>query len=862
MSKNELQKWLLSNEGFLEKFNVLLKQSVVHQFPNLMIKTSETNKIDWRYMLMCASLLAQSDQEECQKIALRIAQFCIENDEATVPQKDAAAVILDTMANKPSIRLAEDRGLIPPNYIDRLPFTLLLDVVKRDIKNAVHLFDEEFLTVNSFQREFWKQVNDNTWLSISAPTSAGKSFIIEQWIVYYLRYYPNATIVYIVPTRALISQVQRELERTFAKYKFNKYMVSTLPIQSAIKDNTANILVYTQERFQILLSDSNSHIDLLIIDEAHKLGDAYRGVLLQHAVDTAVTKNPSCKVIYASPMTSNPEILLDDSPDKVSKVAMTSECITVSQNLIWISPVSGRPKEWSLLLITENARQPMGDIVLSESPDTKLKKRALIAYSICGLTSGNVIYANGAADAEKIAKLLYSLIPDVESVDDIKEIKDLIELVKKVVHKEYLLSMYLKKGIAFHYGNIPLIIRNEIERLFDIGLIKYLICTSTLVEGVNLPCRNLFLHGPQKGHNNPMNETDFWNLAGRAGRWGKEFQGNIFCIEAEKESVWRNGPPSTRKKYPIIKTADQVIRNADFLDYLDALAESNEPDQNSKFEYVLSYLTSNIIRNGKIGTNNWIDRFGTTKVDEIQNAVIKVLNNIKVSKETILNNPGVSPYSMNKLYEYFETRTLIDQRPVEELLPAKPESEDAYKQYIKILNRINRHLAKGIFGYGGRVNYLALLIINWMSGYSLARIIAERENYEKGKNLNYNLHTLIRETMQDVEEVARFQAPKYLSCYLDVLKCFLNNHGKQDLLGDISDMHILLEFGVANKTQLSLIGIGLSRPSCVEISQIIPFDSLDEESAISWLKENKWMTEDMPELIKAEVNDVLSRKGI
>lgn len=860
MSKTELQNWLLSNDGFIEKYNMILKKSVVHQFPSLEPDIDETNKVDWQYMLMCASLLAQSDKEECQKKALRIAQFCIENDEVNVFQKDAAAIILDTLGNNPSIRLAEERGLISKDYVDRLPFALLQDAVKRDIENTVYLFDEEFLTVNSFQREFWKQANDNTWLSVSAPTSAGKSFIIEQWIVYYLHYNPNATIVYIVPTRALISQVQRELERTFAKYRFKKYMVSTLPMQSAIKDNVANILVYTQERFQILLSDNNSHIDLLIIDEAHKLGDNYRGVLLQHAVDTAVTNNPSCKVIYASPMTSNPEILLDDSPDDINKLAMSSECTTVTQNLIWISPKPDKPKEWSLSLITATDNHSIGDIILSESPNTVLKKRALIAYSICGLTSGNVIYANGAADAEKIAKLLFSLIPDQESVYDIKEIKDLIELTKKVIHKEYLLSMYLRKRIAFHYGNIPLIIRNEIERLFDKGLIKYLICTSTLVEGVNLPCRNLFLHGPQKGRNNPMNETDFWNLAGRAGRWGREFQGNIFCIEATKQNVWKNGPPKTRKRYPIEKTADQVIRNSDFIGYLDSITNLNDPQQNYQYEYVLSYLSSNIIRNGKIGTNKWIERFGAEKVKRIETAISGMLNNIKVSNETILNNPGVSPYSMNKLYEYFERRTFTDHKAIEELLPVSPESNNAFQKYIQILSRINSHLAKNIFGYSKRVNYLALLIINWMNGYSLARIITERENYVKGKDPNYKLHTLIRDTMKDVEEVARFQAPKYLSCYVDVLKCFLKNNDKQDLLADVSDMHILLEFGVTNKTQLSLIGIGLSRPSSVAISEIIPFDSLDELEVITWLRNNKWMTEDMPELIKTEVKAILIEK--
>src|SRR5690606_38239151 len=131
-----------------------------------------------------------------------------------------------------------------------------------------------------------------------------------------------------------------------------------------------------------------------------------------------------------------------------------------------------------------------------------------------------VIYANGAAQAEDIALLLYETVP-IESKST--GINDLIKLVKKTVHKDYRLAKVLEKGIAFHYGNMPLLIRQEIERLFKKGEIKYLICTSTLLEGVNLPAKSIYIRKPHRGKNTPLNQNDFWNLAGRAGRWGKEF---------------------------------------------------------------------------------------------------------------------------------------------------------------------------------------------------------------------------------------------------------------------------------------------------------------------------------------------------
>ncbi len=856
MNKEGLQDWLLCNRGFLDEYNNLLIESVVSQFPNI-TQTNNLKKINWKYMLMCASIFAQSKKEECQDKALRISQYCIEKSSTSEMEKNAAAAILGILSNKPAINLAIKRGKLSNDYLDRLPFQLLQDTIKKEIKNTLHIFDDEFIFVNNFQREFWDIVNKNNWLSVSAPTSAGKSFIIEQWIIYYLRYSPHANIVYIVPTRALISQVTNEIKRLFKKYNFTKYIVSVLPLQTSIKENVANILIYTQERYQILLSELINNIDLLIIDEAHKMGDNYRGILLQQAIDTSISYNPTCKIIYASPMTNNPEVLLEDLPEQDTKSSLISQCITVNQNLIWVSQKAIQPLMWGVSVVNGSNKRDLGEVRLNDSPNSPNRKKALISYAISGKTSGNVIYANGAADAEKIAKILYGLFSE-EDIEDNKEIDNLINLIQKIIHKSYSLSMYLKKGIAFHYGNIPLIIRDEIERLFNKGLIKYLVCTSTLIEGVNLPCRNLFLHGPQKGRNNPMNETDFWNLAGRAGRWGKEFQGNIFCIEATKKNVWKNGTPTNRTKYPIVKKTDEVIDKFEFIEYLNSIKNSLIPPINFQFEYMLSYLSTQLIHNNGFNNNHWIKKFGSEKIKFIEETVSTILGNLDVSEEVILKNPGVSPYAMDKLYKYFAKRTLQDNKPIMELLPVSPESEDAFEIYIKILHRINRYLANNIFGVGKRVNYLALLIINWMNGYSLARIISEREKYSKKENMNYNIHRIIRDTMKDVEEIARFQAPKYLSCYVDVLKSFLESQKKKSLISNLSNVHIIMEFGVSSKTQLSLIGIGLSRTSAITLSEIIPEDSLDENQVLDWLNNNKWMTEDMPQLIIAQIEMVLN----
>ena len=860
MSKTDLQEWLLNNSGFQDRYRSLLIDSVASQFSSLQRNSHNTQEShDWNYLLLCASLLAQSETEKCQDSALRIAQYCLECGNTSDVEKHAAAVVLDTLANRPAIKLAEGRDLLQHGYSDRLPFPLYQDWIKRSIENTIALSDGKSLEANRFQCSFWESVNTHDWISISAPTSAGKSFIIGRWLAEYLQNNPQPTVVYIVPTRALIQQVQRDIEGIIKSEHVENTSVVTLPLKSSLKVDKANIFVFTQERLHVLLAAFNNDIsiDLLIVDEAQKIGDNYRGVLLQQAVEAVAFRNPQCRIIFASPMTENPDIMLEDTPDGVSREALVSEDTMVNQNLIWVSQVSGQPKRWSVELILEEKPVGIGIIQLPSSPAPPSKRLPFVTYSMGNSKGGNIIYVNGAADAEKRAKQFYDLIGDDSESSEDKEIHDLIELIQKTIHREYSLGNVLRRGVAFHYGNMPLLIRTEIERLFRENKIKYLVCTSTLIEGVNMPCQSIFVQGPTKGRGKPMSPSDFWNLAGRAGRWGREFQGNVVCVDAKRVDVWKEGAPRGRTKFRISRTSDKVLLESDeLLLFIENPTQREEADKNPNLEYVFSYLVSSYIRNSSIASAIWARRFPEELIRTLDERIAEIVGNLKTPQEVVLRNPGISPIAMDSLLVYFNERTVNRKESVEGLIPVPAESEDAFDEYIKILHRINRYLGK-VFGKGNRVRQLALLIVDWMRGYPLARIISSREKYY-GRN---DLHGLIRNTMKDVEEYARFQAPKYLACYVDLLRVYLENIERKDLVERLLELNVLLEFGVSQTTQLSLIGLGLSRSSAIAISEIIADDSLNEYECLNWLKENDWMTQDMPELIKREVANLVKNKN-
>ena len=851
MPREDLQRWLVECKGFQSRLRAVVLDSVAGQFKEL-DRVDELREVehDWRYLLLCASLLAGSEDPRAEDAALRIAQHCLVHPGTDGNERDAAAVVLDALTNSPAIRLAESRKLLEPGYIDRIPGPMQQDHVRRALRHRIFLSNGESLDANRFQYRFWDQSERADWLSVSAPTSAGKSYILKRWIEEVIRVEGRIDVVYVVPTRALIQEVEDDLRGHFAGVEYARVAVSSVPTAATLQENASNVLVFTQERLHLLMSRvSNQFVpQVLIVDEAQKIGDGHRGVLLQQVLDEVLRRNQSVRVVYASPMTQNPEVLLSAAPAGAKQGSIASEEQTVNQNLLWVSQVRGMPDQWDVELRADGDSHKLGAIPLQNRPGSDSKRLTFVAHAMSQGVGGNIIYVNGAADAEKTALQLWDLVGKEQDISNQQPVRDLIELVRHTIHPKYLLAQALSRGIGFHYGNMPLLVRKEVERLFREGVLHYLVCTSTLLEGVNLPCRSVFARGPRRGKKMPMSPSDFWNLAGRAGRWGKEFQGNIVCIDP-KETVWKDGVPERRVKQIISTPADRIrSMEAEIVQFVREGTPRSAAAKNPELEHLASYLANARMQYGAIVESPVCARTGVELATRLDEALAGAVDELEVPEEILIRNPGISPLAMQSLLEYFARR----RGPVAELVPVPPESEDAAAGYTAIFKRINNHLAE-VFGAGGRVFQCALLTVNWMRGYPLSRMITSWIGYLERKGREYQVATEIRKTMEAVEQVARYLAPKYLSCYLDLVTHHLEGAGETALLERIPDVSLLLEFGVSQQTQMSLMSLGLSRTTTITVSDLIARDDLTMEEALSWIADQDWDSIELPRLAKREI---------
>lgn len=844
MTTTQLAAAILRSPVVLSMRSTLATRSVLGDFPSIR-QTSDNPPIPWGRALTIASVLTGEYDATAQDAALRIAHGCLSSEDAQQHHREAAAIVLERMGNRPSLDLAIDRRRVRPDVWTDAPTPLQLDVIRRRLELAIPIAGGDIVAGNPFQRRFWSTVEGATWVSVSAPTSAGKSYIVRRWFEERLAGRERFTGIYVVPTRALIEEVGTDLVAQFADLDVGVY---SIPWDAEVDDRARKILVLTQERLHLLqqrLPDQGA--DLLFVDEAQKFGDGARGVLLQQTVEEAVRRSPEAQVVFASPLTSNPELLLEGAGPATRTSVVESEVITVNQNLLWADQVPRRPTRWRLRVVLDGEPTVVGEFDLPARPQPDSQRLPLVAVALGRLEGGNVVYVNGAADAEKAARQIYDALGPQADIARDGDIANLRELVERTVHTQYALTTVLQRGVAFHYGNMPLLIRSEIERLFRVGTLRYLVCTSTLLEGVNLPCRNLFARNPKKGNGNPMSAADFWNLAGRAGRWGKEFQGNIVCVDAARPERWPE-LPRRRQRQPVVRATRGALQDVNaVISYVQAGAPLEVASTNPMLETIYSYLATRAL--GQAGLGSVID-LAENDAMALEAAIRDAHDATEIDSSLVARHAGISPTAMQRLLDRF--RTYPD--PEDLVLPL-PESADAASTYARALGLCDQELGSG-FGPSARQFGLALLITNWMRGYPLARLITDRIGYLRRTNRPTRLPNEIRNVMRDVEQAARFKAPKYLACYADILNVHVSQAGREDLR-IIPDISMMLELGVSRTTEVSLMALGLSRTSAVALSEFIIADDLSRDEVAEWVRTHQETEFDLPALVRREIDAVL-----
>lgn len=774
-------------------------------------------------LMQAAAVLACSTNSEHRRQAYRSATMAYEVVGAeTLPMQQALRVVLSRLGNFPALETRDDVGRAGKD----LPLDLILEELTLSDERRV-LLRERPVLLTGFQHELWNKLGEGRNLAVGAPTSAGKSFVLQGHLARVFDESEDHTVVYLVPTRALIAQVSRDLANIFAGTA-DAPEIMTVPLDSDQQLPRRLILVMTQERVQLMLmSHPNMSADVIVVDEAHSIADRGRGILLQWVVDDLLRRRPDAQLLFASPGIRNLEVFgrtfgLDDVESIPSKEP------TVAQNFLIVRVTSSRQGEFSVSSVEPGGEEALvGEFAIGQTLASK-KDRLVQISAALGKGSPSIVYANGAAEAEDIALQLAELMADRETSARREAVA---QLASQSVHSSYVLVETVRRGIAFHYSNMPTQVRQAVEEGFADGTVDFLVCTSTLLQGVNLPAKNVFMCKPEKGRTRPLEGADFWNLAGRAGRLRREFQGNIFLIDYDE---WKAKPLDQPRDSEIVPALEAGV--AERLEDLVATMRDDDGDGRGG-DGDLSTLFVRLLDDharGELPTT--LARLTTAGVPDaatkrVREALDEAATVLTLPVDVVRQSPNLSLHRQQSLHAALLTAADSDKATARALIPAHPRESGAYESYSAILKRCNTYLL-GLPTTDRRHTYHALMAVFWMSGNPLPQIIDNAISYKRDQNTR----RVIRETLDTIEKVIRFEVVRLMSCYCAVLVHVFNEIGLPELSKSVPPLPLYLEVGASDRSMISFMGLGLSRVTAAILNDATANKGMTVLEARTWLR--------------------------
>jgi hypothetical protein len=798
-----------------------------------------------RRLVQAALVFAETDENRYQEAAQRISTATLRL--AGSAANDFFAVIQGRLRNFPVLRTSAELPA-PPVHA---PMSLQYEFIERRLKQTIVAGDASEHILTPFQLDSWNLLADGRSGALSGPTSAGKSYVLLLYLIEQFRAGTLRTAAYVVPTRALINQVSDDATAVLAERGVRDVSITSVPVDLSSPDGGNVLYVVTQERLDaLLIANPSLHLELILVDEAQMIADGSRGILLESVLDRVDSGEGRSQIVFSGPLIDNPGYFGDLFGMKAFRTSVSKRS-PVTQNIVYLDYAESPDPQVSVKVLVEPEGVQVATVNLPIRLHTDLDRLSFMSV-LFGRAGSSIVYAGGKADAEKIAiKIGLNLPEDQARADDLAE---LIGFVKKHVHKEYALVSTLEKSVGFHYGHMPSLLRKQLEDRFRERKIRYLVCTSTLLYGLNLPARNIFLEKPTTGRGHAISGPDFWNLSGRAGRMGKELEGNVFLIDYAK---WESGPLTEGRGVSVSSAlkATVVDQGSELLAFLSDPSISS--DTNLDFEITLGKL---VLDQRLKRLDHTLGRYApSAKADTlsaIQERIEQISTMTDIPTDVLNSNISVSIFRQKDLLDYM-VRRLKTLTP-EELIPSHPLGD--FKEVLNNHRRAFRRIHTYLLNYAskdGRHNFFAPLALRWMRGDPLPVLIDSAIRYHRDKKSGKSVSLIIRETMENVEQELRFRYVKYFTCYNSILRVALERADKTDYIKNIPEIPLFLEVGGSSGVMINLMALGLSRTSAESLADYITDKEMSLPNLRVWLQKLDVVTLDISPICMREIQSLI-----
>jgi hypothetical protein len=767
-------------------------------------------------------------------------------DDALV--KAYAGNVFSSVGNHKGLELV-NKTYSEPNALEEIFAQFRSDYLAIPAEPGEHFFGE--------QKNAYDHLTDECF-SYSAPTSMGKSFIMRMFIKDEIMNGAQKNYALIVPTKALINEVrtkviddlggEKNTERINYLARCN-YSVVTAASDIALEDESQNfILVMTPERLlYLLIARPHFDLDYLFIDEAHKLsGINSRAPFYYKVVDKLVHRQKKPHFIFASPNIPNPQVYLRLmlNVEGGDEEALTITYSPVVQIKFLVDLQTGRievynehaPEEQCRILLANingNGIEVNDFLLAIETQNQRLPKER---------RKQSIVYYNGRNKAVNAAHAFFELVkPNGPRNDPLLE--SLAKDIQDEVHQWYYLAEMVRYGIAYHIGYLPASIRARIEELFKSGNITVMFCTSTLLEGVNLPADNLFIM-ENKIFSKEMNTIDFRNLIGRVGRISFNLYGNVYFV-AERDSKVTTGD--------YVRMLGQTIPEQ-------SLSIATDPDVLKKVE---KQYVADILKSGKSEIPKRVNEKGISRQSEESYEMMRrfatiLQGDIVHDRDTLVRrefSDFLTPADEEHIRETFkdaevkpdddintsvdQTRNLIaairrEQNPLR--YPELVNGKTSYPDVVRFLDELAEvfnweEYEASSLGKPSLRSWYAVVLCQWMDGGGLKYIMDRALDYHKknpypfwinkyGQLGTYNPksqehHNIVfADTLEVIENIILYSISNYFLRFSNEYRKI-----KGDEALNRNNWYEYVEFGTTNPLTILLQRSGFSREAARYIKE-------------------------------------------
>lgn len=682
-----------------------------------------------------------------------------------------------------------------------------------------------------------KRVYDNLsnkFFSYSGPTSMGKSFVIQTYIKQQIEQGSTLNYAILVPTKALINEVRSSIINSLQdKLKAHNYRVISAAGDLALKQDHHFIFVMTPERLlHMMIERTNITIDFLFIDEAHKISDRGGRSTYYYKVLTQLNKtNHLPTVIFASPNIPNPEVYLriipGINPSEMKKLA--SKFTPVCQFKYYLDIPSHKG-----FIFNDYTKEK--DFLYNIPATDGLPE----IVKTVGASKQNLVYCSSR---RTVVDYAVEYAKDITPIDD-DRLRTLAQDIRDEVHKECFLADLVLRGVAYHVGYLPANIRLRIERAFEEGALRTIFCTSTLVEGVNLPADNLFITSYKDGRAN-MDEVEFRNLVGRVGRIKYNLYGNAYLIRLNdtlKEDQFikllkSDVPPQElsleiKKNHQNFATVISDLISGDV-----TLTKSHEAASEEDFDALRKFA---LILTRDIATDS---------MSPVRSAFEPYLNAKKIQRIKEFFPEDKTSDDITLSYDQYDNLQDFIADPKKGHYPFLVGADDQVDfeevvQFLLSLRTIFRweEYERETLGKpqyiqndgkpGGILRWYATILLRWIRGNGLRTIIRYAIDYKEKhpqtgvwlgrvqidatydpKN-QYHKNYVIAETLSTIENVLLFSISNYFR------KFSLEYKAQHNVENFTNDWYEYVEYGTTNPLTIFLQQVGFSRESSIFLQKI------------------------------------------